>query len=173
MRFRATPSRRCRPWPVLGPEQILVGYPGEEFMVGDAGHLNAPDLGFTALRSTATYQIAAGGSGLRLSLRPPTKEREMTEMHVMTEDDLITALSHAAAGDTILFDSPEYTVGIPLFVPDEVTLQGAGVMQVEDGRSPGRVPGNNNDDQGEIWTQRQLRDSGRPELAPRARSPGP
>jgi hypothetical protein len=45
-------------------------------------------------------------------------------------DELIRALRDAAAGDTILFDSPDYTVGVPLSVPDGVTLKGAGVMQV-------------------------------------------
>jgi hypothetical protein len=57
----------------------------------------------------------------------------MAEIHVITADDLIHALSSATDGDVILFDSPDYTVGVPLFVPDGVTLKGAGVMGVVDG----------------------------------------
>jgi hypothetical protein len=54
-------------------------------------------------------------------------------MAIITADELIDALRHAHPGDTIHLPIQVYTVDVPLLVPDGVTLQGAGVMQVVDG----------------------------------------
>jgi hypothetical protein len=50
---------------------------------------------------------------------------------IMTAADLIYALSRASDSDTIYLPSREYMVGVPLLVPDGVTLQGAGVMDYD------------------------------------------
>lgn len=54
-------------------------------------------------------------------------------MAITTAEQLIEAVRNATAGATIFLERGNYTVGVPLFVPDDVTLQGAGVMQVVDG----------------------------------------
>ena len=52
---------------------------------------------------------------------------------VDTTAELIIALNRAEPGDTITLRSQEYRVEVPLLVRDGVTLQGAGVMQPEQG----------------------------------------
>jgi hypothetical protein len=58
----------------------------------------------------------------------------VTTIEVANPAALKAALgSVIAPGTTILLTSPTYTVTEPLVIPDDVTLQGAGMMQVVDG----------------------------------------
>jgi hypothetical protein len=66
----------------------------------------------------------------------------VTTIEVATTADLKAALCPATApGTTILLTSPTYTVTEPLVIPNGVTLQGAGMMQLDAQGLPVGFPG--------------------------------